>query len=81
MDKNLSQGSIDLYSLMTIRLFFLSFLCDACAEEVPGAAVDAGDALRDGLLVERVDELVVHLVVEAGRALRIRSGARIQNML
>ena len=65
---------------MTIRLFFLSFLGDACAEEVPGAAVDAGDALCDGLLVERVDELVVHLVVEAGRALMMHSGG-IQNML
>ena len=58
----------------------LSFLGDARAEEVSGAAVDAGDALGDGLLVERVDELVVHLVVEAGRALLIRSGG-IQNML
>ena len=61
---------------MTIRLFFRSFLRDACAEEVSGAAVDAGDALGDGLLVERVDELVVHLVVEAGRALLIHKGFR-----
>ena len=31
-------------------------------EEVPRSAVDVCDARRDGLLVEGVDELVVHLV-------------------
>lgn len=35
------------------------FLCDASTEEVPRSTVDVGYALRDGLLIESVDELVV----------------------
>ena len=44
---------------MTIRPSETLFLCDASAEEIPGSTVDVGHALRDGLLVEGVDELVV----------------------
>ena len=50
---------VRIYDNSAIRDDETLFLCDASAEEIPGSTVDVGHALRDGLLVEGVDELVV----------------------